>query len=819
VLNSQVRATLVFAFAFVTIAGVANAKAHAPEDSAQARDLALSPFTAPPGNIVTVADAGIAGPCFETFDASGNLYFADYGANLVRKVDATTGLIATVAGKAGTAGDIRDNAPATSASLNQPCSLAFDSKGNLYIAEYNGNRIRMVAAATGIVTTVAGKGTPGFSGDGATPTAAELHGPYGIAFDRKGNLYFADSGNHRIRKITPNAGDFATGKIATVAGTGVRTYNGDGIAATSANLNAPSGIAIDAAGNIYFAEFDGARVRKIAASTGRISTIAGTGMAGNTASTAGKTNLATTVEIASPHQVAVDRAGNVYFADSRNAQVVKVDAATGYFSVIAGTGTKGFTGDGPAIYSKLNDPHGVAVDAKGNLFIADSGNSLIRMVAPGTSTQAATPHFNAAARSTGSKTIEILDDSADALIHYTLDGSAPTNTSAIYSQPIVIKKTTTIRTIAEGAGLTQSAEARELFTVETTAAVATPTFSPVGGVFHVYPIVTISDATAGATIYYTTDGSTPNPGSAKYTAPITVSGSGVVKAIAALSGKLSAVGGAQYILTAATPTLSPAPGTYASAQTVTITETSPNTSIYYNTNGLTPAPGEPGSTHYTGPFTVAQTETLTAIAVGGGFQSSTPVSGLYTINTPPVTPTFSYIVGAGHYNPSNGATVTLTTTTSLTISESVPGAIIYYTTNGATPTTSSTIYPRGGFLVSSSETIKAIAVNGALSSPVASLTFVINLPQVPTPTITTPAGTYPSAIHVLFRDSLQNPPKSLPVNFYYTTDGTTPTTSSTLWNGSTPITVSSSETIKVIATAANYGYSNSAVASAAYIIQ
>lgn len=817
-LNFLPRPTLVFALALVTIAGVGSAAARPAQDSVPARDLALLPFTAQAGNMVTVAGAGSAAPSFETFDAAGNLYFADYRANLVRKVDAATGVMTTVAGKPGPAGDSADNIAATSASLHQPCALAFDRKGNLYIAEYNSNRIRMVAAATGIITTVAGTGTAGFRGDGAAAAAADLHGPRGIAFDSQGSLYIADSGNNRIRKITPNSGDLASGKISTVAGAGAPTFNGDKIAATAANLNAPSGLAIDAEGNIYLSEFDGARVRMIARSTGLITTLAGNGMAGNTASTAGKTNLATTVDIGSPAQVAVDRAGNVYFADSLNAQVDKVEAANGYFSVVAGTGIRGFTGDGPAIYTQLNDPVGVAVDARGNLFIADSGNALIRMVAPGASTQAATPRFNSAAASNGTKTVEILDDSADAVIHYTLDGSLPTTRSAIYSQPILIDKTTTIRTIAEGAGLTRSSEARRLFTPETTTTVATPTFSPVGGVFHVQPAVTISDATAGAVIYYTTDGTAPTPTSAKYTAPITVSTSEAVKAIALASGHLSAVGGSQYVLTAATPTLSPAPGTYSSAQTVTITDSTPNVPIYYTTNGSNPVAGAAGTTRYAGPITVAATETVTAIAGGGGFQTSRPAPGLYTINTPPATPTFTYSAGRANGNPANGATVTLTTTASLTIKDAVPGTTIYYTANGATPTTASTAYSRP-ISVLSSQTIKAIAVNGAQSSAVATVTFVINLPQVPTPTFTPPAGASASAVHVGFRDSLQNPPTSLPVSFYYTTNGATPTTSSTLWDGSTPILVSATETIKVIATAANYGYSNSAVASATYTIQ
>ena len=398
-------------------------------------------------------------------------------------VNATTGVITTVAGTAWSSGDSGDNGPATSATLNYPVGLAFYSHGNLYISENGGNRIRMVATGTGTITTVAGTGTGGFSGDSGVPTAAELNGPGGLAFDHNGNLYVADGANNRIREITPNAGVIATGTITTVAGGNNGAYNGDGIAATTAYLNYPYGVAVDASGNIYIADTENHRIRKITKSTGLISTIAGTGTTGDSASTATSTTLATSVEIGYPNQVALDSSGNVYFADNGNNRVDEVAVTTGYFSVVAGNGQSGFNGNGPAIGAELNSQAGVVVDGNLNVFIADSGNSLIREVAPGASTQTATPYFSVAPGPVNSgQTVEILDATPSAVIYYTTDGSTPTTSSPVYSAPIAINKVMTINAIAQASGLTVSLPASGAYTIILPVA-ATPVLAA-GGQLH-----------------------------------------------------------------------------------------------------------------------------------------------------------------------------------------------------------------------------------------------------------------------------------------------------------------------------------------------
>src|SRR5207244_2987752 len=186
--------------------------------------------------------------------------------------DAASGIITTVAGN-GSFGFAGDGGAATSASLNGPAGVALDAGGNLYIADHCNHRIRKVDAATGIITTAAGNGSPAFAGDGGAATSATLNGPVAVALDASGNLYVADQGNHRIRKVAA-----ATGIITTVAGNGINTFAGDGGAAANASLNYPASVALDASGNLYIADPNNNRIRKVAAARGSITTVAGGGI-------------------------------------------------------------------------------------------------------------------------------------------------------------------------------------------------------------------------------------------------------------------------------------------------------------------------------------------------------------------------------------------------------------------------------------------------------------------------------------------------------------------------------------------------------------
>ncbi len=320
------------------------------------------------GDEGAAAAAQLTLPSGVALDGSGNLYIADRNNHRIRKVDAA-GLITTVAGT-GESGYGGDGAAATAARLYFPFDVALDGSGNLYIADSQNHRIRKVDAA-GLITTVAGTGESGYGGDGGAATAAQLYSPYGVAVDGSGALYIADNRNHRIRKVD------AAGLITTAAGTGAYGYNGDDIAATAAHLNDPRGVAVDGSGALYIADWGNGRIRKVDAA-GLITTAAGTGEHGYS----GDGGQATAAQINSPYGMAVDDSGNLYIADLGNHRIRKVDPA-GVISTVAGTGERGYSGDGDtATAARLYQPFGVAVDGSGNLYIADTGNNRIRKVDP-----------------------------------------------------------------------------------------------------------------------------------------------------------------------------------------------------------------------------------------------------------------------------------------------------------------------------------------------------------------------------------------------------------------------------------------------------
>ena len=301
-------------------------------------------------------------------DSAGTLYIADNWNHRIRRVDATSGIITTAAG--GGPGFIGDGGPATSATLVFPEGVALDSAGTIFIGDAGNCRIRRVDAMTGTIMTVAGNGTGGFSGDGGPATSASLYLPSGVAVDGSGNLFVADRVNNRIRRVE------APKIITTIAGTGLPGFSGDGGPATSASLNSPLGMAVDSGGNIFIADTNNLRIRRVDAMTGVITTVAGNGTQGFS----GDGGPATSASLNLPAWVVLDSSGNLYIADAGNHRIRRVDAVTGIITTAAGNGMPGFSGDGPAISVSLDNPLGVAVDRSDNLFIADSGNNRIRRV-------------------------------------------------------------------------------------------------------------------------------------------------------------------------------------------------------------------------------------------------------------------------------------------------------------------------------------------------------------------------------------------------------------------------------------------------------
>jgi sugar lactone lactonase YvrE len=341
-------------------------------------------------NISTIAGTGTAGyngdgiPATSAqfngvqglaFDGAGNLYVADISNNRIRKITISTGLISTIAGT-GTGGYNGDGILATAAQINIPSALAFDSNGDLYFTDRSNSRIRKITTSTGIISTVAGTGTGGYNGDGILATAAQINNPNEVSFDASGHLYIADWLNNRVRKV-----DKITGIISTIAGTGIAGYNGDGIAATTAQINGPCGIIFDNAGNTYIAEYGGARVRKITIGSGLISTIAGTGTFGYN----GDGIAATTAQLAGCAYIKFDAAENMFIGEGSNQRVRQIIKSTGIINTIAGTGTAGYNGDGiPATTAQLNFPFYILFDqAKCNMYIADYYNNRIRLITGG----------------------------------------------------------------------------------------------------------------------------------------------------------------------------------------------------------------------------------------------------------------------------------------------------------------------------------------------------------------------------------------------------------------------------------------------------
>src|SRR6266568_753780 len=400
-------------------------------------------------------------------------YIADQTYSVIRKVTAATGIITTIAGN-GTAGYSGNGGLAINAELNNPMGLAVDSVGNLYIADNANNAIRMVTASSGTISTVAGNPTNqwgGYSGDNGPATQADLNSPVSVSLDLTGNIFIADTFNGVIRKI-------AAGTITTVAGNGVSGYSGDGYQAKNAQLDEPYDVKVDSAGNIYIADYENQRIRKVD-TNGYITTVAGNGTGGF----AGDNGPATEATFWFPVGLAVDSVGNVYIVDSANHAVREIEVSTGVITSVAGIYQSGYAGDGGlGTIATLNYPAGIALAPPGgnfystdNIFFADSGNNVVRVVG-------------------GYRT-------------------------------------------------------------------AGPTFSPISATYATAQTVAISDSAPGATIYYTTDGTTPTTSSTVYSGAIAVSSSKTLNAIASTSsGQLTAVGTAPYTITTAPPTVNFASG-------------------------------------------------------------------------------------------------------------------------------------------------------------------------------------------------------------------------------------------------------------------
>lgn len=361
------------------------------------------------GTIVTVAGGGQTGiygdggaatqawihnPFGLTFGPDGNMYIAATYNHMIRKVDVHTGIISTVAGT-GAFGFSGDGGPAIDALLSRPYQIAFGPDGDLYFTDTGNQRLRKIDLGSGVITTIAGNNTAGFLGDGGPASAASLGPAYGLTFGPSGDLYISDTGSNRVRRV-----DRITGIINAVAGSAAQEWElGDGKQATAAGLSIPFGIAFDPAGDLIISDTGHGRIRRVDRQTGTISTIAGitpreahdpywvvstvaVEIPGS-GFLVGDGGPASQAVLAKPRVVISDPVGNLYFADSTEARIWRIDRDTNTITSIAGLGYQGFSGDGgPAYRAALWNPMGLAFDSQGNLYVADSGNERIRRISP-----------------------------------------------------------------------------------------------------------------------------------------------------------------------------------------------------------------------------------------------------------------------------------------------------------------------------------------------------------------------------------------------------------------------------------------------------
>ncbi len=315
------------------------------------------------------AAALMSEPFMCAFDAAGNLYVAEAINHCIRRVDSATGVITTIAGT-GTEGYSGDGGPATEATFNQPYSLQVDTNGDVYVVDRLNYVIRKIDAASGIITTVAGTGEVAYGGDGRPAVEAKFREPNDCFLDGRGGLLVADVQDQRIRRV-----DLTSGIITTFAGNGAKERIGDGLPATEASILGARAVCMDGAGNTYIAEREGNGIRKVDAN-GVMSTLAGTGEFGYS----GDGGPAIAATWGGPKAIRCDHAGNLLVVDTENHAIRRIDASTGIVTTIAG-GRLGGEGDGGrAEEAAMDRPHGCEVDAAGNIFIADSNNHRVRVV-------------------------------------------------------------------------------------------------------------------------------------------------------------------------------------------------------------------------------------------------------------------------------------------------------------------------------------------------------------------------------------------------------------------------------------------------------
>ncbi len=336
--------------------------------AAEVRTIAGSGRQTYSGDGSTAFEAGISEPFGVTIGPDGALYICSVGNHCIRRLDEHTGIITTVAGS-GQKGYDGDGKPATRALCNEPYEVRFDVEGNMYFVEMQNHLVRRVDAKTQIISTVAGNGTAGFAGDGGKAIQGRLKQPHSLALDGAGGLYIADIGNLRIRRV-----DLRTGLIETVAGTGEKGATVDGAALEGSPLDGPRAIDFNLRGQMFLALREGNSVFQVDLRDKKLMHLAGTGNKGFS----GDGKQAKLAKLSGPKGIAVGPGGDIYLADTENHSIRVIRAATGIIETLVGDGNAGDGPEGAPRLCRLQRPHGVFVDPKGNVYIGDSSNHRVR---------------------------------------------------------------------------------------------------------------------------------------------------------------------------------------------------------------------------------------------------------------------------------------------------------------------------------------------------------------------------------------------------------------------------------------------------------
>lgn len=557
------------------------------------------------GGLPTNAELNDPGAVF--VDGSGNIFVADTSNSVIREVLASTGDIETVAGN-GVAGYSGDGVAPTATELNYPGGVFVDAQGDIFIADTANSAIREVVAATGLIQTVAGTpGTAGYSGDGGAATGALLANPNAVLVDGSGNIYIADTGNSAIREVVAS-----TGNIQTVAGTPPTACAspsagcGDGGAATSAYLNFPAGIFRDAAGDIFIADtFDNA-IREVSATSGTIQTVAGTI---GTPGFSGDGGAATSALLDSPYGVFLDASDDILIADSDNAVVREVVAATGFIQTIAGIPaaagfpTPGFSGDGgPATSAELDSPSGVFGTSAGKLFVADTNNSRIRELAPAPLSVTVAPSTATVVVNALQQYMATVTGNPNTSVNWFVNGVAGGNSTVgtisatgLFQAPAAVPSPAAV-TIAAVSQVDNTTSGSAQATIANPSATVTVTVSTNPPVTQVYtgtaqPFIATVTGTSNTAVNWYVEGSQGGNAtfgtidtSGNYTAPANVPSPATVVIEAVSQADTTAIGSQSVTIVAAPSASQPAPQTVSPGGTA-------NYSI--SLNGKTGSPSQP----------------------------------------------------------------------------------------------------------------------------------------------------------------------------------------------------------------------------------